>query len=206
MSVRVAGSLWSVATGELSAEADRLAAAGLSVWHWDRADGSFGPAGGFSSETARELTRRTGLAAEAHLMLADPLPEIEEWAAFCEVIVVHAESRVWREAHDRIRKWGVRPGLAISPTDEVPSDLGADVAVLVMTVAPGEAGSGFLEHRLPLLGAVSALPLRGVDGSVDAERGMRALSRGANWLVSGTALTRAPDPDAWLRTVRDGRP
>ncbi|GAA1954290.1 beta/alpha barrel domain-containing protein [Microbacterium aquimaris] len=202
MSVRVAGSLWSVPTAELGVEADRLAAAGLSVWHWDRADGSLGPSGGFSPETARELTRRTGLTAEAHLMLADPLPEIEEWATFCDVIVVHAESPVWREAHDRIRERGVRPGLAISPDDEVPPELEADVAVLVMTVSPGKAGSGFLEHRLPVLSTLEAHPLRGVDGSVDGERGMRARRHGANWLVSGTALTSATDPGQWLGTLR----
>lgn len=202
--MRIAGSLWSVAAADVRDEADRLVAAGLKVWHWDHADGSLGPAGGFSAAAAREIAEATGIRSEAHLMLADPRPELDEWLAFAELVVVHVESPYWREAVDRVREAGRRAGIAVSPGSAVPPDLADDLAVLVMTVAPGQAGTGFLQERLPALEDVARQPLRGIDGSVDLERAASARAYGANWLVSGTALTSAPDPRAWLATIDAG--
>lgn len=198
MTLRVAGSLWSVPAGILHDEAARLVGAGLSVWHWDRADGTLGPAGGFTAGVAREIADATGIRSEAHLMLADPRPELDEWISFAELIVVHAESPHWRESVDRIRADGVRAGIAVSPGSVIPADLDDDLAVLVMTVAPGNAGTGFLDDQLRVLEQVSRHPLRGIDGSVNLERARSARSHGANWMVSGTALTAASDPHAWL--------
>lgn len=206
MTLRIAGSLWSVPRSDLRAEAERLVAAGLRVWHWDRADGSLGPAGGFSAAQAAEIGAATGIRSEAHLMLTDPRPELAAWTAFAELVVVHAESPHWRESVDMIRTHGANAGVAVSPASTIPEDLGEDLAVLIMTVAPGNAGAGFLADRLALLHELSSHPLRGVDGSVDLDRGREALSLGANWLVSGTALTNAGDPGSWMGCLSAGRP
>lgn len=201
MSLRIAGSLWSVPAENRSSEASRLVAAGLDVWHWDRADGTLGRAGGFSAQAAREIATATGIRSEAHLMLADPRAEIDEWTAFAELVIVHLESPHWRESVDHIRAAGVQAGVAVGPGSALPDDLDKDLAVLVMTVAPGQAGTGFLPHRLAVLGQATDHPLRGVDGSVDLEHGRSAQDHGANWLVSGTALTSADDPHGWLTAV-----
>ena len=206
MTVRIAGSLWSVPRSDIRTEADRLVAAGLRVWHWDRADGSLGPAGGFSAAEAGEISAATGIRSEAHLMLADPRPELDAWTEFAELVVVHVESAHWRQSLDMIRARGARAGIAISPASTLPEDLDADVAVLVMTVAPGNAGAGFLAQQLTLLPRISHHPLRGVDGSVDLDRGREARSLGANWLVSGTALTTAADPGSWMRCLSASQP
>lgn len=205
MTTRIAGSLWSVRAEHLAREAARLVDAGLEVWHWDRADGTLGPAGGFHANEARALAEATGIASEAHLMLADPLAELDEWIAFAELVVVHAESPLWREAVDRIIDAGRRAGVAVSPSSGLPVGLDPGLAVLVMTVAPGHAGGGFLEGRLDVLADTGSHALRGVDGSVDHRRAVRAREHGANWIVSGTALTSAPDPRAWLDSVRNGQ-
>ncbi|MCR2811134.1 MULTISPECIES: hypothetical protein [unclassified Microbacterium] len=203
MSLRIGGSLWSVPHERVRSEADRLVAAGLDVWHWDRSDGTIGPAGGFAAELAREIGEATGIRSEAHLMLADPRPELYAWTAFAELVVVHVESPHWRESVDRITASGVRAGVAVSPGSALPADLASDLAVLVMTVEPGNAGTGFLEERLRLLDELVDYPLRGIDGSVDHERGRAARAHGANWIVSGTALTSAHDARAWLASFRD---
>jgi ribulose-phosphate 3-epimerase len=204
VTLRIAGSLWSVPAESVRSTAAGLAESGLTVWHWDRADGTLGPAGGFSAETAREIAEATGIRSEAHLMLADPRDELDAWTAFAELVVVHVESPHWGEAVDRIRESGVRAGVAISPGSAVPDGLAHDLAVLVMTVEPGNAGTGFLADRLSLLGHVADHPLRGIDGSVDLARGRTARDLGANWIVSGTALTGATDPRAWLDALTLG--
>jgi ribulose-phosphate 3-epimerase len=201
VTLRIAGSLWSVPAESVRSTAAGLAESGLTVWHWDRADGTLGPAGGFSAETAREIAEATGIRSEAHLMLADPRDELDDWTAFAELVVVHVESPHWREAVDRVRDSGVRAGIAISPGSTVPDALAHDLAVLVMTVAPGNAGAGFHADRLPLLDGLAPHPLRGIDGSADLARGRTARSHGANWIVSGTALTSATDPRAWLEAL-----
>lgn len=202
--MRVAGSLWSVPSLELDGEARRLAGAGLQVWHWDCADGTIDPPGGFTADIARRLAVSTHLRSEAHLMLADPRPQILEWTEFCELIVVHVESPYWRESIEAIRSTGRRAGVAISPATVLPADLDHSLAVLVMTVAPGHAGSEFRADRLEVLDHTADHQLRGVDGSIDAERAGAARDFGANWIVSGTALSRAQDPRAWLAQFAAG--
>ncbi len=196
--MRVAGSLWSVPPEELEEEATRLADAGLDVWHWDCADGTIGPAGGFTPDAARRLAAATGLRSEAHLMLADPRPHIDAWTSFCELVVVHVESPHWREAVALVHAAGQRAGLAISPMGDVPTDLHPELAILVMTVTPGNAGTGFLADRLDILDGLGAHRLRGVDGSINVARAIDAHRHGANWIVSGTSLAGAPDPREWL--------
>nr|WP_241740201.1 MULTISPECIES: hypothetical protein [Microbacterium] len=196
--MRIGGSLWSVPPKHVRSEAVRLAEAGLQVWHWDRADGTMGPAGGFTADFAHDIAQATGVRSEAHLMLADPRSELDAWTAFCELVVVHIESPHWRESIERIALSGARGGVAISPGSALPADLPHDIAVLVMTVAPGNAGTSFLEDRLSLLDGVVGHPLRGIDGSVNHRRGQAARAHSANWIVSGTALTSAEDPRAWL--------
>ena len=202
MTIRIAGSLWSVPPERVLGEADRLVNAGLDIWHWDRSDGTVGPAGGFTAVAAREIAEATGIRSEAHLMLTDPRPEIEAWAAFSELIIVHIESPVWRDSISQIVAHGLRAGVAISPDSAVPTALPDDLAVLVMTVTPGNAGANFLDDRLLLLDDLVKHPLRGIDGSVNHERAQAAQSHNANWIISGTALTSAKNPGAWLSTLR----
>lgn len=203
MSIRIAGSLWSVPPDERDAQSERLSSAGLDLWHWDSSDGTIGPAGGFTAGNAERIAVSTGARSEAHLMLADPRPAIAAWARFAELIVVHAESPHWRESVDQIRSAGAQPGVALSPDFPAQDiDLEPDLAILLMTVAPGNAGSLFLEARLSELDRYKHHVLRGVDGSVNLERSQAAVAEGANWIVSGTALTIAPDPTRWLAELQ----
>lgn len=208
MRIRLAASLWSVAPDALAAEARRLADAGLAHWHWDRADGTLGGAGGFSAAEARALVDSAGggVTSEAHLMLREPLAELADWLAFCERVVVHVEADRWRDAVARVIAAGAQAAVAISPhTDAASLDLPAGVAVLVMSVQPGHGGAAF---RVDAVERVRALSRDGrvevgVDGGVTAERAAECAGAGARWLVSGTALVGADDPAAFLAAVAE---
>jgi ribulose-phosphate 3-epimerase len=195
----VAGSLWSVAAEEQLAAAERLRAAGLRRLHWDMSDGRFAGSGGFTASRAQALTEATGLAAEAHIMAEDPLHEIDAWTDFCDLIVIHAESRNWTRAADRIAARGCTPGLAISP--QTPATIvPADLAVLCMSIAPGNAGSAFDETVLTKVSALrEAAPERriGLDGGVQRRHVERAERAGANWIVVGTDLFLGDAAHRW---------
>ncbi|MDF2806510.1 MAG: hypothetical protein K0S43_1456 [Cellulosimicrobium sp.] len=199
---RVAASFWSTPRDRVAAEADRLARAGLRTVHWDHTDGRFAAAGGFTAAEAAEVTAGNGLAAEAHLMVEEPLREVDRWTDFCELVVVHAGTRDWRAALDRVRARGARAGVALSPGVEVPEvEPGTDV--LVMSITPGLAGSTFQVDALATVGRVAGPGHAvGLDGGVTRSIVPHALDAGATWLVSGTDLVASEDPLGWLTVAR----
>ncbi len=155
------------------------------------------PAGGFTAAQARVIADQTGLTSEAHLMLLDPLPELDDWLAFCEVVVVHLESPTWGDALDRIAAAGVRGALAYSPGHSLEGDHPDGVDALVMSVEPGHGGSPFVPESLDRIATLASRHDRvGVDGGVTELRARDARAAGATWIVSGTALLA--DPHAFL--------
>jgi ribulose-phosphate 3-epimerase len=195
-SPRVSASLWSVDRASLDDVAERLVGAGLRSWHWDFADGTLGPAGGFEAVEGRRIAELTGLSSDVHLMMDDPRDAVTEWAEFCEIVTVHYESPHWREAVTLIEGAGARAAVAVSPGAEADVDELAGYGILVMSVRPGHAGETFDDGCLQRIGDFAGHDLLGIDGSLTPERAALAVARGATWLVSGTSLVA--DPGAWL--------
>jgi len=192
---------------DLEHEIGRLAAAGIDRLHWDVIDGEFAPGTGFTADFAAGLTAEFGLSAEAHLMVKDPLSELDAWTDFCDLIVVHVE--VGPAAHpawERIRRRGSSAGIGVNPgtpAAAVPDDT---APVLAMTVEPGHGGAAFRDDVIPKLEEVPRRPLLGVDGGVTLEHVARLRSAGVTWVVSGSDLARADEPESWLSTAREAGP
>ena len=81
--------------------------------------------------------------------------------------------------------------------------------ILVMTVEPGFGGQHFMADQMPKVRALRKLiDERGldsrleVDGGVDSKTAPECLSAGADVLVAGSAVFRAPDRKAAVRTIR----
>lgn len=198
---RLAASLWSVPPREQSATAGRLAAAGVSVFHWDDADGSMGPAGGFLPGSAEALMP-SGSRGEAHIMARDPRPSLAAWSRVVDRIAVHVNQPYWHESVATIRDLGTTPVLAVHDGEEL-AQVPAEIGVLVMAVAPGHAGTGFAAGTLDLVrtARLAGHPTISVDGSVTLERALVLSAAGATDVVSGTALTAADDPGEWVRLL-----
>lgn len=206
-SMRVAASLWSVPRPDHVPTLDRLSGAGVGVVHWDMTDGEFAASGGFKADEARELSNLHNFRAEAHLMVTRPNLEIDAWTDFCEMVVVHAESLGWQDAIRRIEARGTRPALALSPGTPSRVVTSKELAVLVMSITPGQAGSSFNRAAFNTVEEVSqSRRLVGLDGGVTATLGQEARLRGANWLVSGTDLCGASDPKLWLELTGGDHP
>lgn len=196
---RVAGSLWSVPPeSQLTAVLSRRDA-GLRRLHWDTTDGRFAAPGGFDPAEAARISEATGTEAEAHVMAEEPSRVVDAWADVCDTVFVHAETDDWRAAARRLERRGTRPGLAISPgtpVDVVPGGL----AVLVMSVVPGRAGSAFDVRALDKVEQLHARdPHRpiGLDGGVRREHADEALAAGASWMVVGTDLFSDDGASRW---------
>jgi ribulose-phosphate 3-epimerase len=103
-------------------------------------------------------------------------------------------------------------GLAISPPtlfEKVEQFLDQIDLLLVMTVNPGFGGQEFLEETMVKVKRAAALRAQlgldfhiAVDGGIHADTAAIARASGANVLVAGTGVFRAPDAGRAIKELR----
>lgn len=205
--LRIAPSILSADFSRLGEDVKRAEAAGADWIHVDVMDGHFVPNITIGPLVVEAVRRSTDLPVDVHLMIESPERYLQDFAdAGADLITVHSE--VCRHLHrvlGSIREAGARPGVAVNPG--TPVELLADALplvdlVLVMTVNPGFGGQGFiprsvdklrrLEGMLAREGLSEAVEVQ-VDGGISEATAPAVMLAGANVLVAGSALFRAPD-------------
>lgn len=188
--------------GEQVAEAE---AAGATYIHIDIMDGRFVPnitMGPFIVEAVR---RATSLPLDVHLMIVEPEKHIQAFVdAGASLLSVHVEAcphlhRVLQQ----IRQAGVRPSVVLNP--HTPAVAIKEVLpfvdmILAMTVNPGFGGQSFIPETLPKLREIRQMIESSgrtidleVDGGIDERTAPQVVEAGANVLVTGTSVFRAPE-------------
>jgi ribulose-phosphate 3-epimerase len=189
----------------LGQEVAELEAAGVDRIQWDIMDGHFVPNLSFSADVVAACRPHATLPYEAHLMVEDPDPWLQPFAAAgCDTILIHAEaSRHLHRTLSGIRDLGVRSGAALNPATPLESvghvlDL-VDV-LLVMTVNPGFGGLAYLETMEGKVAEARGLIARSglqtlieVDGGISAATAPGAVRAGAQLLVAGSAILAHPE-------------
>ena len=200
----------------LGAELRRAEALGVTWLHLDQMDGHFVPNISFGPDFVAAMRKATGLFLDVHLMLSHPMRYIDAYAdAGADLIVVHAEAEDDPQAALRaIAARGIKAGICIkpgTPPEAIRPLLPLCDLVLVMTVEPGFGGQSLMEDcvaKLPVLKEMIAKTSRDilleVDGGVKLGNARRVIEAGADVLVIGTGLFRAPDPQAVVDAVRAG--
>lgn len=209
--IKVSPSLLSADFGRLADEVRVVEDAGCDYIHVDVMDGHFVPnitIGPFVVKAIRGVSR---VPLDVHLMIESPWKYIPDFAkAGSDIITVHAEACASRleETLDQIRGLGKRPGVSLkpgTPLDPIKALLAKIDMVLIMTVEPGFGGQSFMPDMMTKVQALRSIYQKDieVDGGITPQTGQVAVKAGANVLVAGTAVFRAPDVPKAVRDLKE---
>ncbi len=215
--VLVAPSLLAADFSRLGDEIRKVETAGADWIHLDIMDGHFVDNISFGPAVVAMVRKQTQLPLDVHLMIehADHyLPRFLEAGANSITVHVETESK-----HDvaktlrAIREGGCRAGLTLNPAtpfEILEPHLTSIDLLLIMTVHPGFGGQAFRPEMMKKVRRArewqrahnAALDIE-VDGGITAETAKPAIENGANVLVAGTSIFRAPDYRRAIAHLRD---
>ena len=140
---------------------------------------------------------------EAHLMIKEPKDFLDYKIAGFTTIIIHYEafenSRDLHDAIQSIKNQGLKPSIAINPGTpvEVLKEFEKIAGqFLVMGVHPGYQGQEYLEQtgeRVSQLRKLISPAIIEVDGGINMSNAKRAAISGADLLVAGSSLVKAPN-------------
>jgi ribulose-phosphate 3-epimerase len=221
-SIQVEPSILSADFGRLADEAKRIEDSGADAIHIDIMDGHFVPNLTFGPKAVAAINRATHLFLDVHMMIYNPFDYIERFVeAGANRITFHLEAtEEAEETLLYIKRCGIEAGLAFCPETSaslIPKYLDKCDLILLMTVNPGFGGQSFISEVLEKIqftrdictkldirkggivlpnedkesGKVPPFNIQ-VDGGIDPDTGRLCVQAGANVLVSGSYLFKAP--------------
>lgn len=179
-------------------------AGGISMIHVDIMDGFYVDRMAGSIAELKMIRAHTNAHLHVHLMTESPsVWAADAIAAGADTVIMSTNTSGLRAAVRGVRGAGRRAGIALNPDSPVTilKPILRDLdEVMVMTVRPGAAGQEFQSECLNKISVLAATRKKyglkfiiSVDGGINNKTAQMCWAAGADLLVSGSYLSRAPD-------------
>jgi ribulose-phosphate 3-epimerase len=213
--IKIAPSILSANFAAMGEAVSALSAQGADWVHFDVMDGNFVPNITFGPDMCKALRPLTELPIDVHLMVEHPSDWIEPFKkAGADILTIHVESseRHLHRALQSIHAASMKAGVVLNPATPVCSCvhlLPECDLVLLMSVNPGFGGQSFIPETLRKIRELRhEIDVRGlgtlieIDGGVNPDTAKLCIEAGADVLVAGSAVFRAPDPAEMIKALR----
>ncbi|NEO61005.1 MAG: ribulose-phosphate 3-epimerase [Moorea sp. SIO4G2] len=217
--VVIAPSILSADFSRLGEEIKAVDAAGADWIHVDVMDGRFVPnitIGPLVVSAIRPITQKP---LDVHLMIVEPEKYVADFAkAGADIISVHAEHNASPHLHRtlcQIRELGKQAGVVLNPSsslDLIEYVLEVCDLILIMSVNPGFGGQSFIKEVVPKIRKLRQMcderglsPWIEVDGGLKVNNTWEVLEAGANAIVAGSAVFKAPDYAEAISGIRNSK-
>lgn len=210
----IAPSLLSADFMNLRQEVEMINRSEADWLHLDIMDGVFVPNISFGFPILEGLKPICQKPMDVHLMIVEPgkfVREVAQTGAYMMNVHYEACTHLHRTVA-AIKEAGMKAGVTLNPHTPVSllEDIIQDVdMVLLMSVNPGYGGQKFIEHSVEKTRALRDMITRKgldtlieIDGGVNLETGKRLLEAGADILVAGSFVFKAPNPEEVIHKLK----
>lgn len=214
MPVLIAPSILSADFLNLGKDIEMLNRSDADWIHVDVMDGVFVPNISFGFPVIEQVAAIAKKPLDVHLMITQPERYIERFVkAGAQYLSFHYEGAIHlHRTVQHVKELGAKCGVVLNPHTSagVLLDVMPDLDfVLIMSVNPGYGGQKFIQNSLRKIEAMRKLRdalnpdcLIEVDGGVNEQNAKDVIAAGADVLVAGNAVFKAPDPEQAIKALK----
>ena len=186
-------------------------------FHLDVMDGVFVPNISFGFPIIKQIKQKAKKPLDVHLMIIKPDTHFEECKkSGVDILTFHIEtSNHVHKSINTIKELDMKAGITLNPHTSINTleNIINDVdIVLLMSVNPGFGGQKFIENTYNKITELKELIIRKnskalieIDGGVNIDNASKLVNVGADVLVAGSAVFKAPNPEQMISDLKNLR-